>query len=590
MQPEKPLLRIATITLFLLSSCFFAATSVIAKEKEGNSGKEAADQDKLFDPEHIVQVDIKIDPDKWEQLCKQSRDFFASLRVDSSPESPFTYVKADVTVNGLKIKNVGIRKKGFLGSLDSDRPSLKIRFNKYVDQEPFGVLSRLTLNNNKQDESNLSQYLAYRLFSEMGVVSPRCNFAKVTVNGEYLGIYSNVESVKPAMLERGFGDGGGVLAEGTVTDLLPSMTQRFEYKKKHDSPSTIEKLTAVLAKPNLDLEELSSLLNIDSFIRYWATESMTGFWDGYTHNQNNFFIYDNPTDSKLYFIPWGVDSAYTYYIPSIIDPIKHPLFHSNSVLANRLYHHPKMRDQYRKTIQGMLAEQWNETEILTEISRVESMLSNEVLNPRTFSKGVNRVRSFVEGRRRVLENQLEKWPIRIDFGPRVPGLVAKYGDLAGDFSTIWSKDTPSSPDNQGKVDVKMRLADEDVVFHNIGVTTKLSNHSNDQARDGILTPTIIFTGVRESDDMTLTLVAKVHPKDFHPSKEAVPVNGVLIEGSMLSFFTMLALNPGAIKIITGTVQLNEASMEDRKPVAGKADLHVIGFAPKKQAKVSWRAD
>ena len=90
--------------------------------------------------------------------------------------------------------------------------------------------------------------------------------------------------------------------------------------------------------------------------------------------------------------------------------------------------------------------------------------------------------------------------------------------------------------------------------------------------------------------MTLTLVAKVHPKDFHPSKEAVPVNGVLIEGSMLSFFTMLAFNPAAIKIITGTVQLNEASMEDRKPVAGKADLHVIGFKPKRQAKVSWRAD
>ena len=188
MQPEKPLLRIATITLFLLSSCFFAATSVIAKEKEGNSGKEAADQDKLFDPEHIVQVDIKIDPDKWEQLCKQSRDFFASLRVDSSPESPFTYVKADVTVNGLKIKNVGIRKKGFLGSLDSDRPSLKIRFNKYVDQEPLGVLSRLTLNNNKQDDSNLSQYLAYRLFSEMGVVSPRCNFAKVGFSSACLRI------------------------------------------------------------------------------------------------------------------------------------------------------------------------------------------------------------------------------------------------------------------------------------------------------------------------------------------------------------------------------------------------------------------
>ena len=48
--------------------------------------------------------------------------------------------------------------------------------------------------------------------------SPRCNFAKVTVNGKYLGIYSNVESVKSPFLERAFGDSSGGLFEGTVVD------------------------------------------------------------------------------------------------------------------------------------------------------------------------------------------------------------------------------------------------------------------------------------------------------------------------------------------------------------------------------------
>ncbi len=41
--------------------------------------------------------------------------------------------------------------------------------------------------------------MAYKLFNDAGVQAPRCSFAKVTVNGEYLGLYSNVESIgKPS--------------------------------------------------------------------------------------------------------------------------------------------------------------------------------------------------------------------------------------------------------------------------------------------------------------------------------------------------------------------------------------------------------
>lgn len=121
----------------------------------------------------------------------------------------------------------------------------------------------------------------------------------------------------------------------------------------------------------------------------------------------------------------------------------------------------------------------------------------------------------------------------------------------------------------------------------MGVTTKLSDNYNDQARDGILTPTLIFTGVRKSDNTTLTFIAKVKPDDFHSSKKDVPVTGVLIEGSMIAFFTMLSINPGAIKLISGSVQLDDASMDDGAKVAGKADLKIVGFSKKKADEATW---
>ena len=232
----------------------------------------------------------------------------------SLSDSPFTYFKGNVIVDGVRIEDVGIRKKGFLGSLSEDRPSLKIKFAKYKDQTPIAELDRLTLNNNHQDGSRLSQYLASQLFNASGTIAPRCNFAKVTVNGRNLGIYSNLESIRPPFLRR-FGNETGALYEGTVTDFFPELIDKFELKNKRAHRDDIKRIAEILQQEQIDVEALGRHLDIDSFVRYWAMESLIGFWDGYTNDQNNFLLYKNPQNSKLYFIPWGVDSAFTQTMP-----------------------------------------------------------------------------------------------------------------------------------------------------------------------------------------------------------------------------------------------------------------------------------
>ncbi len=71
----------------------------------------------------------------------------------------YTYFRADIWIDGTKIESVAIRKKGFFGSNDNKRPSLKVKFDEFVEQDPIKGLSRLTLNNNKQDKSLASQML-----------------------------------------------------------------------------------------------------------------------------------------------------------------------------------------------------------------------------------------------------------------------------------------------------------------------------------------------------------------------------------------------------------------------------------------------
>ncbi len=587
MQPACPkfpcTLRPIFVSILACVLCLISSVAIHAEDEDTNYSV----ADALFDPSRVLNIEIELDPKDWIELKEVSRDLFSSLQADKPAESPFKYVKGDITINGKRINNVGIRKKGFLGSLDQTRPSLKIRFDKYQDQQPFGPLLRLTLNNNKQDDSKLSQYLSYKQFANNGVPAPRCNFASVKVNGESLGIYSNVESVKPAMLERVFGDGTGLLAEGTLADTLPSTKKRFEYKSKPKKETGIDKLSEVLESPELNLGELEKVLNIDSFMRFWATESLIGFWDGYTHNQNNFFVYENPEDSRLCFMPWGADSAFTTYVPRIIDPIKNLSVHTNSAVANRLYHNPQLRTRYLKTLKTILATQWDEEALLDEVDRVESMLSEHVLSERKLNGGADRIRGFIRTRRKAIEEKLEQWPIPIETGPRIPGLVIQYGTLKGNFRTTWTKTSPKNLESRGTTDAKASFNGEDLVFASLGVTTKLSDNYNDQARDGIETPTIIFTGVRKSDNKTFTLIAKVKPEQFRATKKDIPVSGVLIEGNLIAFFTMLSINPGAIKLISGSVQLDEASMDDGADVAGKANLRIVGFSQKKADQTDW---
>ena len=77
-------------------------------------------------------------------------------------EHLFTYFKANIEVGGTSLEHVGIRKKGFLGSVIGNgrkKPSLKIKTDKFVKDQYLGQTERLTLNNNNQDPTRLNTWI-----------------------------------------------------------------------------------------------------------------------------------------------------------------------------------------------------------------------------------------------------------------------------------------------------------------------------------------------------------------------------------------------------------------------------------------------
>jgi spore coat protein CotH len=466
----KARVNVARISAWLILGLLLTAPGVPA------SGDELS-AERLMDPGRLIEVVIELPAEDWDKLCQQTRDIRAAF--SGASENPFTYFKGNITIDGVKVDSVGVRKKGFIGSLDNQFPSLKVKFDEYVDQSPVKGIDVLTLNNNKQDPSLVSQFLTYGLFNAAGVQAPRCNFARVTVNGEYLGIYSNVESIGKPFLKRRFGNNAGNLYEGTLADFYPRAVDRLEAKtneKGHDRSKVMRLAELLAAKGELDLDEIDKLVDIDNFIKFWAVESLIGFWDGYSNNQNNYWVYENRDNGKFYFMPWGADGAFMGSRgPFGFGQMGATSVYAQSMLANRLYHKKSIADRYRQTMQRILEDVWKEDELLKSIDRVEALVGDHLHDRQAGApRAMNGTRQFIRSRREAITKELETWPVQVAAEPRKPMYTVEVGLAKGSFATQWHDQPAANPLETGRADVQLQLDGQAVTFKQLGATAQLA--------------------------------------------------------------------------------------------------------------------
>lgn len=468
MSPQFSLKRnvtglVAAVTLFTLAA--------------GTAEAEKLDGDRLLDPNRLIEIRIELRPQDWRELCRQARNPATAFSGLPS-ESPYTYLKADLQIDGVEIRSVGVRKKGFFGSADVQRPSLKVKFDEFEKQDPIKGLSRLTLNNNKQDRSQASQFLTYQLFRAAGNQAPRSNWAHVIVNGESLGIYSNVESIKKAFLDRSFDDKSGNLYEGTLTDFYPKAISSIEAKTNEDKNdrTDIRRLAELLANDGeLDVDELAKIIDLDSFFRHWVLESLTGFWDGYSSNQNNYFVYFNPKDAgRGHFIPWGADWVFSNGGPFSFGSRETTVIYAQSILTNRLYHTKNGPERYRATMERLLNEAWHEDSMLAEIDRIETLVTPHLHPAQSETpQAMDEVRGFIRNRREVLEQALTQWRTgqrrpSVPPEPRKPAYIVDVGKVTGSFSTTFSDGQPGEAVD-GTSEIKIELGGRQIDFEQLSV-------------------------------------------------------------------------------------------------------------------------
>ena len=151
----------------------------------------------IFDDDKVIEINIEMDETAWQEMLDNA--------------SAEEYTAANITINGTTYNNVAIRPKGNSSLSEivmddtTDRYSFKIKFDEYVDGQTLDGLSKLVLNNNISDATYMKEYLSYKLLDSLGVPTPECAYAHITVNGEEWGLYLAVEPIEEEFIARNYG-------------------------------------------------------------------------------------------------------------------------------------------------------------------------------------------------------------------------------------------------------------------------------------------------------------------------------------------------------------------------------------------------
>jgi len=548
--------------------------------------------DTLFDPNHLMQVEVTMDPDDWQSLRISHRvtgENFAQI-----VEKPYEYYPATAVIDGQEIGEVGIRKKGFFGSAISTRPSLKLKLGYTEKGREFAGQDRLTFNNNNQDPTRAQSFLVYQFMNDAGVNSPRSNLARIIVNGEDLGIYTHVESVRKPFIKRLFGKSKGDLWEGFAGDFTESEYGRIVHKwGKDDDSANLQKLYDLLQSPEpIPLASFEKLLDLDAFIRLWASEVLIGHWDGYASNRNNFYIFRPKKSGLFYFTPWGPDSAFSDPGPFIHVPVPKS-FKARGYLCERLWELPEVRSRYRKEMQRLLNDAWDEKKMLAQLQQVRTLTRPYSTVPDTaVEKASGSIVQFIETRRGEVQAELDvpatDWP---DLGAKFKPGAGQVMEVTGEFHSIFTipsgepaaeqesdselfASIPTSLIGTGQAHVEFTIDGEPhQPFTRYGVRTTPGNP--DFIRKGY--PVVELIASSDSGHPPWRLLLIMDPYQLVDGKNQLEIDHFTVWAQLTQE------EPGSDGAqttafgISGSLELDEFSTEPGAPVSGRFKLKMAAF-------------
>lgn len=402
----------------------------------------------VFNQNEVLRFDISISSSNWSTMQSDLDDILGSSggrpggEATTSGEDP-VWIQCSVNYNDTEWYNVGIRYKGNSSlrtayQSGNNKLSFKLDFDEFEDDYPelnnqrFYGFKQLNLNNNFDDASLMREKIGADLFREFGLASAQTAFCVVYIdsgNGpQYYGVYALVEEVDDSVLGSQFSDGSGNLykpdgdaasfAQGTYNESEMEIKTNEDIADFSDVKSLYEIINSSNRTSNPDAwkSDLENSLNVDNFLKWLAANTVIQNWDTYGIMTHNYYLYNNPEDSLLTWIPWDNNEALQYGKQGGALNISLDEVNTNWPLIKYLIDIEEYKSIYKSYLNQFIAEVFIPTDMISRYEKYYEMLKEYayaeesgytfIYNDTYFDEEVSYLKSHVQERNSVVESYL----------------------------------------------------------------------------------------------------------------------------------------------------------------------------------------
>jgi spore coat protein CotH len=379
--------------------------------------------DPIFGLGKVHRVRVSVSPEEWAVLQtsgarsatppggRGGTDFRQPdgrlVHVGSGFRGLFPWVRADLLLNDVELKDIGLRYKGNNSFVQPNaaRPfiaNLKVKTDLFGGKPDWHGAETLNFHAGARDSSLMRETLALAIFRAAGVPASRTAYAELTFHVRGLhdnasgGTFVVVENVNKRFLKRVLPPGtgllmkpegtrGGVLSPGPNWDAYIPVFRPDRDATPHEQKRVME-FAGLVSQTDVALfrDQIGTYLDVDQFLRFVAVHVLIANGDSYLTGNHNYYLYLDPKDDKIRFIPWDEDLSMNRGRgggPDVLRPAV-----NNNALIYWLLDDPKVMERYQ-AIEKELAETVFTPESLNKlIEEVERAIPNRDPSTKNFLK------------------------------------------------------------------------------------------------------------------------------------------------------------------------------------------------------------
>lgn len=406
------------VSLIVLSGCYkeeviAPGTGLEDWTEESHGSTAEPNYDIVFNQSEVNRIDIVIDRPYWDVSMDDLETMYGGQQQQGfSDENPI-YIPCDVYFKDKKWHKVGFRWKGnsSLKSAYSQgkmKLPMRLEFNHFEDENPlvwgqtFYGFQQISLSNNYQDNTMLAEKVSDDLLREFGIPVARSAFYRVYVDyGDgpiYFGMYTAVEVVFDTAIKNCFGNngvcykaegnmggGGGSgcrfdkmgFMDGYKTDFVLKTEYATDFSDLLDMYNALHDPTRMSDKAAWRAG-LEAVFNVDGFLKWLAANTTMQNWDTYGRAPHNYYLYHNPDDDRLHWIPWDHNEMFSNGHPPKNTPLPFDMnpqeLGGGWPLIRFLYDDPVYKKTYQQYIEDFINGPFLPSKMQTQYTNWHNMI------------------------------------------------------------------------------------------------------------------------------------------------------------------------------------------------------------------------